>query len=42
MDAMKQEFALGWAQQLTVSYLVKPWSIYATRQDNGGGDYWSG
>jgi len=39
MDVMKQEFALGWAQQLTVSYLVKPRSVYTTRQDNGGGDY---
>ena len=39
MDIVEQEFTLGWAQQLAVSYLVKPWSIYATGQDNGGGDY---
>ena len=39
MDIVEQEFALGWAQQLAVFYLVKPGGIYATRQDNGGGDY---
>jgi hypothetical protein len=41
MDFMKQEFTLGWAQQLAVSYLVKPGGIYTTRQDDGGGDYWT-